>query len=115
MNVEYKIDAANQSMGRVASEAASFLMGKNDVDFAKNKVAKVSVTVVNVAKLKISASKAIQKKYYRHSGYIGSLKERSLKEMIERDAEGLFRSVVSGMLPDNKLLKLRMKKLKVEL
>jgi len=115
MSSEHTIDATNMSMGRIASEAAKILMGKYDVSFAMNKVSDVSVSVINVSKLKISSNKAIQKKYYKHSGYIGNLKQATLKELADKDMEKLFRSVVSGMLPDNRLLKLRMKKLKVEL
>ena len=115
MSAEYIIDADKKSIGRVASVAASFLNGKNEVDFTPNKVADVKVRVINISRLKINPRKAIQKKYYTHSGYMGSLKSKTLKEMVSDDVIKLFRNIVKNMLPANRLMKIKMKKLKVEL
>lgn len=110
---EYKIDAAGKAMGRVASEAAKILMGKDQVDFAANKVAPSIVIIDNLEKLYFPATKLINKKYYRHSGYIGHLKEKTLGKRVEDDLEGLFRDCVKRMLPDNRLRDQRLRRLKI--
>lgn len=102
-------------MGRVASEAAGFLMGKNDTNFVPNKVSLVAVEVTNVAKISIDPRKAISKMYYSHSGYIGNLKKKSLKETAEKDIQLLLRRIIERMLPDNRLRKKRLENLKIEL
>ena len=106
---EQIIDVANISLGRAASDVARILMGKNDLDFARNKVSRVRVTVRNVSLLKMSESKKIKNKYYTHSGYLGNLKSKTLGELFEESPEKMFLKTVSGMLPDNKIKKLRLK------
>lgn len=115
MKEKFIIDASNRSIGRVASEAAGVLMGKYDTGFMPNKVSLVLVEVQNAAKLSIDHRKSISKMYYRHSGYIGNLKKKSLKETAEKDIGLLLRRTVSHMLPDNRLRKARLENLKIDL
>lgn len=112
--MKYTIDAKGGRLGRVASEAASLLMGKNSPDFAKNKVADVKVHVTNASALEISPKKASMTKFYKHSGYPGGLKEISLDQYIKKHGYGeLVRKTVYGMLPTNKLRAKMIKNLSV--
>jgi len=113
MKQKFQIDATGKSMGRIASEAASFLMGKNSTEFARNIVAAVEVEITNLSKIKIDQRKAMSKYYYRHSGYIGSTKKVSLLELFEKDVISLMKHTISGMLPDNRLRKSRLNNLKL--
>jgi len=110
---EHNIDVTGVSFGRAASEVAKILMGKNKTDFAYNKVTDDIVIVENIEKLKIVESK-LSNPYYRHSGYIGNLKKKSLGEISSNDMGAFFTSVVSKMLPDNRLRKARLKRLKIK-
>ncbi|OQA51970.1 MAG: 50S ribosomal protein L13 [candidate division WS2 bacterium ADurb.Bin280] len=110
---EITIDVKGKVLGRAAVEIASALIGKSQADYAPNIIPDVTVKVVNAKDIKIDPKKSIANKYYTHSGYLGSLKERSLGEMLERDREKLIKIVVSGMLPKNKLRSQRLKRLKV--
>jgi large subunit ribosomal protein L13 len=107
-----KYNAEGKSMGRAASDVAKILMGKDKVDYAPNKVIEDTVVVEGVDKMVVTGRKLTQKKYYRHSGYIGNIKEKSLHERKEENVSLLFKEMVSGMLPANKLLKKRLAKLK---
>lgn len=109
------IDASGKSLGRVASRAASLLMGKNSVKFRRNVRADVKVKIVNASKLSLSAKKTASKIYTRYSGYPGGLREEILSHLIARRgiAEALERAV-GGMLPKNKLRAETMKRLVVE-
>ena len=112
--MNYIIDAQNKSIGRVASEAACVLIGKNKSDYAPNTVADVSVEIKNASKAKIHPKKLANKSYKRYSGYPGGLKEKSMKEMIKNKGYGeLFRIAVKGMLPSNKLRNSMLKNLKI--
>lgn len=102
-NTQYKIDAKGKKLGRLASEATSILTGKNMTDFAKNKVFDVKVLVENVSKIDIPESR-LGKVYRSNSGYPGGLKERTMKQIIEKKGKGaLLRMAVLGMIPNNKL------------
>lgn len=102
--MEYAIDANGKSLGRVASEAAAVLRGKNRSDFSPNRVPSVKVIVANIDKIKITGKKLKQKNYTRHSGYPGSLKSFRMEEMITKKGIGhVFKEAVYGMLPKNKL------------
>ncbi len=102
--MEYTIDAKDKKLGRVASEAASVLMGKNRTDFAKNQVTDVKVVISNAASLDISEKKKGEKVYRRHSQYPGGLKEETLAKVLENKGVGeVVRKAVYGMLPTNKL------------
>ena len=80
--MEYTIDATNKSMGRVATEVATLLMGKNDTSFARNTVSTNTVIVTNASKLKIAQQKLDEKTYLSFSGYPGGLKESTMKHVI---------------------------------
>lgn len=113
--MEHVIDAAGKSLGRVASEAAKILLGKDTTTVKKNAVADVTVRVTQAGKLEISDKKMIQKTYHSHSGYPGSGRDRMLKDIIaiKGYSEALKRAV-KGMLPGNTLRDKRMKNLIVE-
>tara|TARA_B100000508_G_scaffold60333_1_gene47129 strand:- start:171058 stop:171411 length:354 start_codon:yes stop_codon:yes gene_type:complete len=107
----YTIDATDRPIGRVATEAATILLGKNTPEFAKNVVAPVALTIENVEKLKISEKKRTQKEYQRYSGYPGGLKIQSLQDLIDKKGyEEAMRKAIYGMLPGNKLRAQRMKR-----
>ncbi|PJE50961.1 MAG: 50S ribosomal protein L13 [Candidatus Yanofskybacteria bacterium CG10_big_fil_rev_8_21_14_0_10_36_16] len=101
--MEKRIDATNQSLGRLASKIAVLLRGKDSPDFQYNITPDVQVTVENVSKVKITGQKLDQKKYYRHSGYPGGIREINFGDMFEENPESLLKRVVYGMLPKNKL------------
>jgi len=109
------IDVASKSLGRAASEIASLLRGKDSPDFRPNKDPESSVLVKNIAKIRFSGKKIEKKIYYRHSGYLGGLKETPLKKILKEKgpAEALKRAVY-GMLPTNKLRARQIKRLKFE-
>ena len=113
--MEYTIDAQGKKLGRVATEAAHVLMGKHTADFAKHKVAEVTVRIVNSDKIDISLKKETQKIYTRYSGYPGGLKVETLSDVIlKKGYEEVLRRAVYGMLPTNKLRAQRMKQLVIE-
>jgi len=107
--MEHKIDAEKKILGRLASEVAQFLLGKNSPDFDPAKFSDNKVVVYNIDKIVVTGKKSVQKSYYRHSGYIGNLKEEKLKDLMARDSRLVFKKAVLGMLPKNKL---RMKMIK---
>lgn len=109
-----EIDATNKKLGRIATEAAMALMGKDSPDYEPNKVNTEGVHIINASKVDLDDKKKDQKKYRWYTGYPGGLKERNLSELIEKKGvSNVFEKAVYGMLPDNKLRKLRMKKLKI--
>lgn len=102
--MKYTIDATNKKLGRVAQEAASYLMGKNSVDFARNVVPEVKVVVANAALLDINEKKKDDKYYLTYSGYPGGQKKEFLGDLMDRKgAKELVIRAVSKMLPKNKL------------
>jgi large subunit ribosomal protein L13 len=102
--MKYTLDAQNKGVGRVATQATAFLLGKNRADFAKNKIPDVTVEIKNTSKAKIDLKKALQKTYSQYSGYPGGLKQPTMAKTIERKGYSeVFRKAVSGMLPKNKL------------
>ena len=109
----YTIDASGKILGRLAAEVAVLLQGKNKEDYLPNLLNKDIVKVFNTSQIKISGKKTDLKKYYRHSGYLGGIKEEKYKEMFERDPNEVFRRAVLGMLPKNKLRAKRIKQLKL--
>ena len=113
--MKYEIDAKNKILGRIAAEAASVLRGKNDPNFAPNKLPDVEVIVSNIDSIKVSGKKMKQKKYSSYSGYPGGLKKTVMKEAVEKKGlSSVFINAVKGMLPNNKLRKEAMKKLTVK-
>lgn len=110
--MEYTIDAQNKKLGRIASEAASLLMGKNRTDFVRNATPSVTVKIINVSKLAITNKKMESKVYKNYSGYPGGLKERSMKKVVaDHGMKEVMRIAVKGMLPKNKLRDRMMKNL----
>lgn len=100
----FVIDATNKRLGRVASEAAHIIMGKNRTDFARNVVPQVSVVVENASKIIMTEKKLAVKRYQSYSGYPGGRKVLSGAEVIAKKGYAeLFRRAVHGMLPRNKL------------
>jgi large subunit ribosomal protein L13 len=110
---EYIIDATNKRLGRIATEAAAVLLGKNTTSFVKNKSVEVTVKITNVKLLDVSEKKA-KETFSTYSGYPGGLKKETLAHLAARRGyDEVVRRVVSGMLPKNKLHKPRMKNLVV--
>jgi large subunit ribosomal protein L13 len=111
---KFTIDAKGRSLGRVASEVASLLIGKNSTAFAKNVVLPHKVEVLNAGALKISAKKAAEKVYATYTGYPGGLNKQTLAEMITKKGAGkALENAIYGMLPGNKLRDRRMKNLTI--
>ena len=110
----YTIDAKNRVLGRLAAEIAVLLRGKNKIEFSPNKDIGSFVVVKNAGKIKVTGRKIDQKVYYRHSGYLGGLKETSLKKLLKENPEQVLRNAVFGMLPKNKLRSEMIKRLKLE-
>lgn len=109
----YTIDAAGKRLGKVATEAATILMGKNSPDFAKHTIANVEVTIENASKLNVPEKKR-DEIYQRYSGYPGGRKTETLEHLATRLGYGeVVRRTVKGMLPKNKLQAQLMKNLKV--
>lgn len=107
------IDASGKVLGRLATEVATFLMGKNKASFVPYLDTGDLVVVVNASKVKVTGKKMIQKKYVRHSGYPGGLKVETFDKMIVRKPEYIIEHAVKGMLPQNRLGKKMIKKLNV--
>lgn len=108
----YTIDAQGKRIGRVASEAANYLMGKNSVKFARNSAPDVKVKITNCSKAYISVKKKVDKKYVTFTGFRGGINTETLSVLIER--KGVtepFRLAVYRMLPSNSLRNIMMKNL----
>ena len=109
----YLVDANNAVLGRLASEIATRLRGKHNPFFTPHVDSGDSVIVINADKIVLTGKKAAQKTYYRHSGYIGGLKEISAEKLMEKKPEDILRFAVKGMLPKNKLGRKLLNKLKI--
>lgn len=109
----YLIDASGKTLGRLSTQIAMILMGKNKPNYTPNIISGDMVVVINSAKIKVSGSKLTDKFYYRHSGYPGGIKETSLRELLQKDPNQVIRHAVAGMLPKNKLQAQMLKNLKV--
>jgi large subunit ribosomal protein L13 len=107
------IDAADRTLGKVATEAASLLMGKHKPIYASYIDTGDYVVVTNAAKVKVTGKKPEQKIYYRYSGYPGGLKSATFKEVFAKDPRRVIELAVKGMLPHNRLGRAMFKKLKV--
>ena len=109
----FVVDASDKILGRLASAVAVHLRGKHKTEFCQHLDTGDFIVVVNAAKVKTTGRKLDQKKYYRHSGWIGGLKETSLRDMLAKKPEDVIRHAVRGMLPKNRLGRAMVKKLKV--
>jgi large subunit ribosomal protein L13 len=108
-----KLDATSQAPGRLASQVAAILIGKNKVEYELDKDMGDGVIVENVDKIKFTGKKLDQKNYYHHSGYPGGLKTTSAKKLMAEHPEDVIRKAVFNMLPKNKLRNDRMKRLDI--
>ena len=109
----YLVDADGQILGRLATEIADTLRGKHKPEYTPHVDTGDFVIVVNAEKIHVTGKKLEQKIYYRHSGYPGGLRERTLAEQLARRPEEVIRKAVKGMLPKNKLAAAQLRKLKV--
>jgi large subunit ribosomal protein L13 len=107
------VDATGQTLGRLATQIADTLRGKNKPEFTPHCDVGDFVIVVNAERIAVTGRKMEEKRYYRHSGYPGGLKTRTLAEMLERRPEEVIRKAVKGMLPRNRLGRAQLRKLKV--
>lgn len=99
----YVVDAEGQTLGRLTSEIARVLRGKNKAIYTPHADCGDYVIVVNAEKVKVTGHKLDQKIYYRHSEYVGGFKEISLREMLEKHPERVIEHAVKGMLPKGSL------------
>ena len=109
----YVVDADGQTLGRLATRIADTLRGKGKPEFTPHVDTGDFVIVVNAEKIAVTGNKRAAKRYYRHSGYPGGLRSRTLNEMLERRPEEVIRLAVKGMLPRNRLARKQLTKLKV--
>jgi len=109
----YIVDAKNKILGRLASEIAMRLRGKHKPIFTPHADTGDFIVVINAEKVSLTGKKWDKKIYYRHSGYIGGLKEISAKKLLEKKPEDVLRFAVKGMLPKNSLGRRQLKKLKI--
>jgi large subunit ribosomal protein L13 len=109
----YLVDAEGAVLGRLATQIAARLRGKHNVLFTPHVDTGDSIIVINAEKVNLTGRKWNQKMYYRHSGYIGGLKEISAEKLREKRPEDIIRFAVRGMLPKNRLGRKLYKKLKV--
>ncbi len=107
------VDVEGKTLGRVATKIASILRGKHKPMYTPNVDTGDYVVVINAGKIKATGKKLDQKIYYRHSGYPGGLKERTLREQLERYPDRPITAAVKGMLPKTKLGRAMLKKLRV--
>lgn len=113
--MEYVIDAQGKKLGRLASEIATILMGKNRADFVRNAIPSVKVKVSNSSKISVTNKKMEQKVYKNYSGYPGGLKERTMKKVVaDKGMAEVLRIAIKGMLPKNKLRDRMMKNLLIQ-
>ena len=106
------IDAEGERLGRLATRVATLLQGKHRPDYSRHQMTGDFVVVINAAKVGVSGNKLTQKTYYRHTGYIGHLRSRSLEEMLERFPGRVIEMAVKGMLPRNRLGRQMLRRLK---
>ncbi|MBW2709537.1 MAG: 50S ribosomal protein L13 [Deltaproteobacteria bacterium] len=109
----YLVDAEDKILGRLATQIAMRLRGKHKPIFTPHADTGDFIVVVNAEKVALSGKKWDKKVYYRHSGYIGGLKEISARKLLEKKPEDVLRFAVKGMLPKNSLGRRQLKKLKI--
>jgi large subunit ribosomal protein L13 len=107
------IDADGKILGRLATEISILLQGTRNPEFVKFMDSGDFVVVINAEKVVVTGKKLEQKKYYSHSGYPGGIREKTLKELLEKNPEDVLCKAVRGMIPKNKLGRAMYKKLKV--
>jgi large subunit ribosomal protein L13 len=109
----HTLDATGKILGRLATEAAVLLRGKNKPGFRPYQVSGDKVIIINAAKIRLTGKKMTDKRYYRHSGYLGGLKLETLGELWRKNPAEVLRRAIKGMLPKNKLQTRFLKNLKI--
>ena len=109
----YVVDAEGKTLGRLATQIADTLRGKNKATYTPHTDTGDFVIVVNAEKIAVTGQKLDQKMYHRHSGYPGGLRSRPLREQLERRPTEVLRKAVKGMLPRNRLARQQITKLKI--
>jgi len=109
----FVVDAENKILGRLATEVATILMGKHKPTYTPSIDTGDFIVIVNAEKFAVTGNKMEDKIYYRHSGYLGGIKERTLKEQLEKKPEEVIRMAVRRMLPKTKMGRAMIKKLKI--
>ena len=109
----YLVDAEGKTLGRLATQIADTLRGKRKPQFTPHVDTGDFVVVVNAEKIQVTGNKLDQKRYYRHSGYPGGLRSRTLREQLDRRPTEVLRTAVKGMLPKNRLARQQITKLKI--
>ena len=109
----YLVDAEGKTLGRLATQIADTLRGKRKPQYTPHVDTGDFVIVVNAEKIAVTGNKLDQKRYYRHSGYPGGLKSRTLREQLDRRPTEVLRVAVKGMLPKNRLARQQITKLKI--
>lgn len=107
------VDADGQTLGRLATQVANLLMGKHKPTYSRHLDMGDYVVVVNAEKIRVTGNKLKDKKYYRHSGYMGGIKETTLGDMLQRHPRRVVEMAVRGMLPRNRLARQIYRHLKV--
>lgn len=111
--VWHVLDADGQTLGRLATKVAELLMGKHKPTYSPHLDMGDFVIVVNASRIKVTGNKLDGKIYYRHTGYVGGIKETPLREMLEKHPDRVIEKAVKGMLPRNKLAGSLLRHLKV--
>jgi large subunit ribosomal protein L13 len=109
----YVVDAEGKTLGRLATQIADMLRGKRKPEYTPHCDTGDFVVVINAEKVRVTGRKMEQKLYWRHSGYPGGIRSRTLAEMLDRQPEEVLRKAVKGMIPRNKLGRAQLRKLKV--
>jgi len=109
----YVVDADGKVLGRIATEIARRLRGKHKPTFCNFQDNGDFIIVINADRIHLTGNKLDKKRYYTHSGFVGGIKSRTAREILDKEPEALIRSAVKGMLPKNKLGRAQLKKLKV--
>jgi large subunit ribosomal protein L13 len=109
----YLVDAEGKTLGRLATQIADTLRGKRKPQYTPHVDTGDFVIVVNAEKIQVTGNKLDQKRYYRHSGYPGGVRSRTLREQLERRPTEVLRVAVKGMLPKNRLARQQITKLKI--
>lgn len=107
------LDADGQTLGRLATQVATLLLGKHKPTYSPHLDMGDFVVVVNASRIKVTGNKLEDKLYYRHTGYVGGLKETPLADMLQKHPERVMELAVRGMLPRNKLARHQLRHLKV--
>jgi large subunit ribosomal protein L13 len=107
------VDADGQTLGRLATQIADQLRGKNKPEYTPHIDTGDFVVVINAEKITVTGNKLTEKVYYRHTGYPGGLRSRTLEEQLDRRPEEVIRGAVKGMIPRTRLGRAQLRKLKV--